>query len=655
MFCRKCGKEIKEGVKFCPYCGAETTKIKTEPRQEKTIKMKEKKGGEKEESKEDTQFCGENCEKIEKKKNIRRWIMPAVAAAGVIVLAGAFAMYKTGTNSNGTAKIIHKKGEEKKSLEKTQKKKTDQEKAEKMSGEKAETYPKDITLDNEVQGKIIDLLNLLCILDASGSGDHFSGDREINNEFAVSFLIRSVYHQVPFVDGHPAELEEISWVIPEESVKSYLKNSLDIEEVSDELITVSDGMYKIQATTPTSCYTTDTPQIEKVVQISKEDIQVSGTINYTSNLDNSRAYTVAFEVTLTANTESMWGGYTLKQINRWENKKWEEKEELEQLVKLLALIDFKNAKDITTLSKGELGGQFLYYSLRYNDEFLKGRLINKGSDLSAWILRRKEIEEYLQNSLGTVECEIPNLEEMGNETVKIYMGDPPYVRQVKELSIDHMTSISETEEQISGRIIYKILDQNKEATVQYTITITSNSESIWDSYTLKSIDEWTVGEWETAQDTSEGQKNPLNFQVSASSVLQEEGYDHSTTALSDMDPSTCWIEGVEGTGVGEDLLFTSGEKQSARGLAILPGYLSSEDIYNKNGIPLEIKIQAGDRVWTRRLEEYHPDFAAPMNSIIYIDFGQSISVDWCRVTITDSRSGTKYDDICIAEMFLYGE
>ena len=66
MFCRKCGKEIKEGVKFCPYCGAETTKIKTEPRQEKTIKMKEKKGGEKEESKEDTQFCGEKCEKIEK-------------------------------------------------------------------------------------------------------------------------------------------------------------------------------------------------------------------------------------------------------------------------------------------------------------------------------------------------------------------------------------------------------------------------------------------------------------------------------------------------------------------------------------------------------------------------------------------------------------
>ena len=24
MFCKKCGKEIKEGVRFCPYCGAES-------------------------------------------------------------------------------------------------------------------------------------------------------------------------------------------------------------------------------------------------------------------------------------------------------------------------------------------------------------------------------------------------------------------------------------------------------------------------------------------------------------------------------------------------------------------------------------------------------------------------------------------------------
>ena len=28
MFCEKCGKEIKDGDKFCPYCGAENEIIR---------------------------------------------------------------------------------------------------------------------------------------------------------------------------------------------------------------------------------------------------------------------------------------------------------------------------------------------------------------------------------------------------------------------------------------------------------------------------------------------------------------------------------------------------------------------------------------------------------------------------------------------------
>ena len=31
MFCEKCGKEIKDGDKFCPYCGAENEINKEEP------------------------------------------------------------------------------------------------------------------------------------------------------------------------------------------------------------------------------------------------------------------------------------------------------------------------------------------------------------------------------------------------------------------------------------------------------------------------------------------------------------------------------------------------------------------------------------------------------------------------------------------------
>ena len=214
--------------------------------------------------------------------------------------------------------------------------------------------------------------------------------------------------------------------------------------------------------------------------------------------------------------------------------------------------------------------------------------------------------------------------------------------------------ISEDEIEVYGEVHYTPeMQEAQPYSAVFDVTLIENSQSMWGGYTLQSVNTWT--EKSTNQDKAEGQKNPLAFRVSASSTLQEEGYDHSTAALLDRNPATCWIEGVDGVGIGEYLLFDSEEKQSVRGIAVLPGYLSSEDIYTKNGIPLELEIKAGDRIWTKRLESYVPNFSAPMDSMIYIDFGQSISVDSCIVTIKDSRSGTKYDDICIAEMFLYGE
>lgn len=483
MFCRKCGKEIKEGVKFCPYCGAETTKSsriekkKAAAEEKRTVKNRN-----------ETEVERERSEQNKQVKKNKKWIKTVGIILGIFVLCGSgiFAMYKAGEASEKKErKELETEEREKEKIkgqegEKEAKVKEETKDSEETSKEPDVEYPQEVTLEPEVQDKIIDFLSLLCKLDTAGGGKKFSQGVVIDQDFAYSFLIKSIWFKIPFVDGNPAQLIQEGWLIPEETVREYLGNSIGIEEFNTDYAKIEDGNVMLEGVTPTGAYGNDTPQILQVLKISETEIEVSGEVQYTPEAYDAEPYTAVFDVTMIANAESMWGGYTLESVNSWTEKK-------------------------------------------------------------------------------------------------------------------------------------------------------------------------------TAQDTPEGQKNPLNFQVSASSVLQEEGYDHSTTALSDMDPSTCWIEGVEGTGVGEDLLFTSGEKQSARGLAILPGYLSSEDIYNKNGIPLEIKIQAGDRVWTRRLEEYHPDFAAPMNSIIYIDFGQSISVDWCRVTITDSRSGTKYDDICIAEMFLYGE
>lgn len=461
MFCKKCGKEIKEGVRFCPYCGAESG-VSNE------MKATESRGSKKEKT---------------HKKSIRKKIWAVAVLTGILLLCGggAFAMYKAGVASEKKERQAQEAEEKKEARKKkASAKKEEEEKVSNETKEKDETYPQIITLDTDVQNEITDFLSLLCKLDAGGNGKNFSEGVVVNEEFAYSFLIRSIWFEIPFVDGESAKLGQMGWEIPEETVREYLENSIGTGAFNEEHVEISDGMVVLEGVTPTSAYGNDTPQIMQVKKISEDEIEVYGEVHYTPEMQEAQPYSAVFDVTLIENSQSMWGGYTLQSVNTWTEKS-------------------------------------------------------------------------------------------------------------------------------------------------------------------------------TNQDKAEGQKNPLAFRVSASSTLQEEGYDHSTAALLDRNPATCWIEGVDGVGIGEYLLFDSEEKQSVRGIAVLPGYLSSEDIYTKNGIPLELEIKAGDRIWTKRLESYVPNLSAPMDSMIYIDFGQSISVDSCIVTIKDSRSGTKYDDICIAEMFLYGE
>ena len=107
-------------------------------------------------------------------------------------------------------------------------------------------------------------------------------------------------------------------------------------------------------------------------------------------------------------------------------------------------------------------------------------------------------------------------------------------------------------------IIRRKLQEAQPYSAVFDVTLIENLQSMWGGYTLQSVNTWT--EKSTNQDKAEGQKNPLAFRVSASSTLQEEGYDHSTAALLDRNPVTCWIEGVDGVGIGEYLLFDSEAK-----------------------------------------------------------------------------------------------
>lgn len=147
----------------------------------------------------------------------------------------------------------------------------------------------------------------------------------------------------------------------------------------------------------------------------------------------------------------------------------------------------------------------------------------------------------------------------------------------------------------------------------------------------------------------------VRFDVSASSTLEAAGYNYDVSNLTDLDASTCWADGESGNGTGETITFSSGQAQIVRGLAVLPGYCKSEDLYTKNAASSAVRIEYDGQTTEYTIDDADLTYNSsdPMAGTVYIDFGQEIQISECKVTITGVRDGSKYDDCCISEMYLY--
>ncbi len=181
-------------------------------------------------------------------------------------------------------------------------------------------------LSDDVQEKVTDLLDLLASVDAGGNGMYFSENKEINPDFLDRFLTWSVWLSVPIIDGTAPEITELSdgtsgWKIPEDKLKDYLQNSLGRSDYTmSGNMKLTDGNVEIGGFTPSAVYGHERPEISKVSRISETDIQAEGTVQYMPEFSEEPPYTASFSVLLTQNAESMWGGYTLKEIRQWEKE-----------------------------------------------------------------------------------------------------------------------------------------------------------------------------------------------------------------------------------------------------------------------------------------------------------------------------------------------
>lgn len=622
MFCTKCGKEIDDSAKFCKYCGS-PVEVDTEEALETPSDM---------DTAEESEVFEEPVPKI---KNRKKWVVPVCIAAGIAVLGG---MGGLAANMDKAEKEEPKKVQQIKPEKETAKEEPKTEK------EPEVTYPKDITLDAEVQNKITEFLDLLCKMDASGSGHNFAVNTAIDGNFASRFLLDSMWFEIPFADGQPVE----GWSVSEEIAKNYLKTSIGVEDFTADWASVSDGMVVSQGVQVTCAYGNDTPQITKVTQLSETDIQVLGSVNYTPEFQGE-PYTADFDVTLTANSDSIWGGYTLKSINKWD-------ETLEiQMKKFVEILGYcENAsswmadgKSLTEFNSAELSKAFLWWTAKFdqinNNNEMKNKYDCTITEDGYCLITEENAEKFLMSSIGQSDNSTMDYRD---DKIMSMLGNVGS-SGVENVTITEITNISDTDIKVDGSVVFHA-EGRITRNVSFSITMTANPDSMWGGYTLKSIDKWE----EIANPTMES-VTKQDFNLSASSTLQQAGYDYSVGSLLDGNTQTCWADGVSGTGEGESITFSSDETKTVSGLAILPGYCKSEDLFHKNGMPLDIEITSQGKTWKWSFYGFEPNFSSPMDSMIFIDFGGDIDMNECTVTLSVCKSGNKYDDICITEMFLY--
>ena len=618
MKCSKCGKEINEKVKFCKYCGSPVEYDGQKATEELSSPEYKSKG-------------------VNKKK----WIIAvcSAVAAALFICIGVFGVFAVGIK-NGNDDSIKKE----EPVQETAKEGQTAEPKEEQPAEPEVTYPKDITLDAEVQNKITEFLDLLCKMDASGSGHNFAVNTAIDGNFASRFLLDSMWFEIPFADGQPVE----GWSVSEEIAKNYLKTSIGVEEFTADWASVSDGMVVSQGVQVTCAYGNDTPQTIKITQLSETDIQVLGSVNYTPEF-TGEPYTADFDVTLTANSDSIWGGYALKSINKWDETL---EVQMQKFVEILGYCEnasswMADGKSLTEFNSAELSKAFLWWTAKFdqinNNNEMKNKYDCTITEDGYCLITEENAEKFLMSSIGQSDNSTMDYRD---DKIMSMLGNVGS-SGVENVTITEITNISDTDIKVDGSVVFHA-EGRITRNVSFSITMTANPDSMWGGYTLKNIDKWE----EIANPTMES-ITKQDFNLSASSTLQQAGYDYSVGSLLDGNTQTCWADGVSGTGEGESITFSSDETKTVSGLAILPGYCKSEDLFHKNGMPLDIEITSQGKTWKWSFYGFEPNFSSPMDSMVFIDFGGDIDMNECTVTLSVCKSGNKYDDICITEMFLY--
>lgn len=144
------------------------------------------------------------------------------------------------------------------------------------------------------------------------------------------------------------------------------------------------------------------------------------------------------------------------------------------------------------------------------------------------------------------------------------------------------------------------------------------------------------------------------YLITASSSLKSQGENHyEAKNAHDLNYKTAWIEGVEGYGIGEYLIYNfSPESPRINEIIVANGYVKTKSSWENNSRVKKMKVYINDEpfaILNLKDEQAIQSYKVPL-------LGRySETLDWTlKFEILEVYKGKKYDDVAISEIYFDG-
>lgn len=187
---------------------------------------------------------------------------------------------------------------------------------------------------------------------------------------------------------------------------------------------------------------------------------------------------------------------------------------------------------------------------------------------------------------------------------------------------------------------------DNETTVSAVQEETSHTETYSTSTSIWNPDnEITEAATETAAAEEAADAEAVEYLTFSTSTLAAQGENNYVSEnLIDNDISTCWAEGVEGSGIGEKIVINSNKVFELNTITINNGYCKNQNLFEGNNRLKELKVtfDNGESIFLNFNDGY-----SNYKNVFEISPVKTSSV---TVEIIDVYKGSKWDDTCISDI-----